>query len=284
MLLAGCGGGGITPIRTPFNKGVYHQSRGELDLAIAEYRAALAEDRTDVRARFNLAAALDEQARALRGEDPAAAAALWREAEDGYRTVLELQPDNVRAQVNLAALAAQRGDEEIARALLRDSIRQHPELALPRTALAMRLLAAGDAAAAEPLLREALRHEPLDTSANLLLARVHVQAGRTEAARTALRAVLRRNPEASAVRLELAELERRAGNRAEALALTREVLLQDDADLDAHLLAADLARADDRFETAVAHLWAARDLDRGPVRRIDYDAALRELYQALLKR
>ena len=61
LTLIGCrgGAGGVTPIRTAFNKGVYQHSQGNHEAAIAEYREALEEDETDHRARFNLAMALE---------------------------------------------------------------------------------------------------------------------------------------------------------------------------------------------------------------------------------
>src|SRR5262249_10897197 len=106
LLLAACGSGpGITPIRTAFNRGVYHHSRGQLDAAIDQYRAALDEDPGDHHARFNLAAALDEQGRAQRAAGHAdAGAATLAAAEREYRRILAADPTAVRASVNLAAL------------------------------------------------------------------------------------------------------------------------------------------------------------------------------------
>src|SRR5688572_11037701 len=115
IVLPGCGfgGNGVTPIRTPFNKGVYHYSRGRFDEAIAEFRLALDEDASDHRARFNLAAALEAKARGLaeRG-DRAAAEPLVAEAEAQYRRILEARPVDLRASVNLAAREFERGDRD----------------------------------------------------------------------------------------------------------------------------------------------------------------------------
>ncbi|MGE0705687.1 MAG: tetratricopeptide repeat protein, partial [Vicinamibacterales bacterium] len=58
-LFAGCASKGITPVHTAFNKGVYFQSTGDTDAAIAEYRSALRENPDDYRARFNLAVAIE---------------------------------------------------------------------------------------------------------------------------------------------------------------------------------------------------------------------------------
>lgn len=283
-LAAACGSGrGITPIFTPFDKGVYFHEHGDLGAAVAQYRAALLEDERDVRARFNLASALDEQARARRGDDPDAAAALLDEAAREYRRVLEHDPDNVRAEVNLAAIEADRGDLAGARARLERAIAAHPELALPRVALALRQREAGELAAAEATLRLALAAAPLDYSANLLLGRVLGEQGRIDAARQAFAAALRVEPHASSGLIALAALEAQADRTGEALALVEQVLLQDEDDLDAQLLAAELCERRGLLEVAVSHAWRARDLDRGSPPRLDHAARLRRLYELLLR-
>jgi lipopolysaccharide biosynthesis regulator YciM len=284
LAAAACGSGrGITPIRTPFDHGVYFHERGDLDAAIAWYRAALLEDERDVRARFNLASALDEAARARRGGDPQAAAALLAEAEREYRRVLDHDRANVRAEVNLAAIEADRGDAVAARARLERAITASPELALPRVALALRQRAGGDTAAAAATLRAALAVAPLDYSANLLLGRTLADQGRVDEARRSLQAARRVDPHARSGLLALAELEAAAGKDGEALALVEQVLLQDDGDLDARLLAAELCERRGLLEAAVHHAWRARDLDRDVPPRLDHAARLRRLYESLLR-
>ncbi|HEX6810562.1 MAG TPA: tetratricopeptide repeat protein [Planctomycetota bacterium] len=282
--LAACGTGrGVTPIHTPFNRGVYHHSRGELAAAIAAYRDALAEDPGDVRARFNLAAAHDQQGQEL-GEagDAEAARAAFGFAEREYRRVLQDQPGNVRAEVNLAALEHERGEVAAARTRLEAAIAANDELALPRTALALRLLAAGETDAARGQLEAALQREPTDLGANLLLGRLHAEQGRVEAARDAYRAALRSEPDDPGALLGLACVEAAADRAGEAVALVDRVLLHDGGNLEAHLLAADLHEHQGALEDAVFHCWRARDLDRRRPARRDYQARLRELYARLL--
>lgn len=284
LLAFGCGSGrGITPIRTPFNKGVYHQSRGDLEAAVAEYRRALRENPDDVPARFNLATALDEQARALQADDSATASGLRAVAEREYLEVLRREPGNVRAEVNLAALEHERGDTAAARARLQRAIAAHPDLALPATALALRQLEAGEPAAAEATLQLALRREELDVSANLLLGRLRLEQGRLDEARLLLRKVLRRESDDAGALLLLAEVESRAGRDAAALALLQQVLLADGDQLDAHLQAAALHERRGALEDAVFHLWRARALDRTRPPRLDYAARLASLYSRLLE-
>lgn len=284
LALAACGSGpGITPIRTAFNKAVYLHTSGDLQAAIDEYREALAEDPDDRRARFNLAAALDEQGRELlaAGRDAAAQQALAAAGHE-YRTVLARHPDDMRASVNLAALEYERGETGAALARLRAAIAAHPDLALPRTALALRLLQADALAEAGTLLEEALGLEPTDLGANLLLGQLSERLGRTDAARAAYQTALRRAPEDAGVLVALARLELGAGRPAEAEALLQRVLLSPGRNLEAHLLLALLNERRGSLEEAVFHLWQARALDRPQAPQVDYHARLRGLYRRLL--
>ena len=111
LFATACGHRGVTPIRSHFNQGVYHYSKGAYDAAISEYRLALEEDAGDWRARFNLAEALEARATRLElGGEPEEAEALRREAEEHYVRILADDPGNLRASVNLAARERQRGD------------------------------------------------------------------------------------------------------------------------------------------------------------------------------
>ncbi len=282
--IAACGSGpGLTPIHTAFNRGVYHHSRGELEAAIAAYREALADDPGDVRARFNLAAAHDDQGRALRAAGAAdAASAAFATAEREYHRVLEREPGNVRAEVNLAALEHERGETHAARARLAAAIAAHDELALPCTALALQLLESGDTDGARQQLEAALQREPTDLSANLLLARLHAAQGKLDLARQSCRAALRSAPHDPGALLGLAHVEAAAGRPGEAIALVEQVLLADGASLEAHRLAAQLHERSGSLEDAVFHTWRARDLELQRPPPPEYAARLRALYTRLL--
>jgi tetratricopeptide (TPR) repeat protein len=288
----GLGGGGVTPVRTPFNKGAYHYSAGNHDAAIAEYRAALAEDPDDHRARFNLALALaakaDSLERAGGAADTAAdTAALRREEEAEYRLLLSRRPEDVRAAVNLAACEHERGARDDAFARLRSAIDRHPEAAIPRIALAAHLLRERRLEDSERLLEEALKRDPASLEANMLLGDVRAARGDRDAARRAYEKALERQPADIATLLAVGRLERSSGDGAAAATWLRRVLYIDPDHLEAHLELAGVLEAAGDLEGATAHLWRARALDHGEPPAMEpraYRERLRALYAGLAAR
>lgn len=288
VALAGClgGGKGLTPVRTPFNKGVYLQGVGDLEGARAEYLEALEEDPRDHRARFNLALVherLAVDAEPTERERELAAARL------AYEQILAQRPEDLRAMVNLAAWLDDHGsaDERTeALALLERAIEQHPDAALPRAALAARLLDRDPDAIERPeaLLRRALRAERLDPAANQLLAVLLVRRGDTDEARRLLERPLARDPSDLGALRGLIEVELAADRPTDALARAEQLLLIDPLNRAAHLHAASACRALDQPEREVLHLWAVRDLAPQPGDPADDDTASRlaELYARLL--
>ena len=197
ILTVGCGlgGGGVSPVRTSFNKGVYHYSRGNLDEAIAEYRLALEENEGDRHARFNLAVALEAKARRHRQEeDSETAEKLERQAENEYRALVEENPEFLRAIVNLAACEYDLGQRDLAAARLADAIERFDGAALPLVALAtqeFRTLRDGSSpgssrgsssgAAFESVLKRidaGLDRDPASIQGNMLRGDVHAELAR----------------------------------------------------------------------------------------------------------
>ncbi len=259
LAAAGCfgGGPGITPVRTAFNRGVYHHAGGELEAAVAEYRTALADDPADDNAQFNLAVALEQRAAEL--ESGPRAAALRTEATRHYDALLSRRPGHVRAAINRAA-ADVADDPAGAEARLRALIEARPELAEPRTALAAHWLRAGRREAAVRLLRQAVARVPGDAAAQLLLGRALRAGGDLEGARAALTMARQRAAGRAPALLELARLEVDAGALDEARALLGELLLLDPDHGEAHWEMAAIAEHEGALERAVYHLWRARDL------------------------
>ena len=280
-VLAGCGG--VTPIQTHFNKGVYHHSRGALDQAIAEYREALEEDPDDFRARFNLGHALEARAAEVeRRGDRERAAALRKEAREAYETILVSHPDNVRAAANLAAMDFEAGETDRAEERLQDLIRRHPDQVIAHTALGAQRLRAGRLEEARQILEEACDVRPGNEYAWYLLGLVRRRLGETEEAREAFLNTLERDPDDVAALVALGEVELEAARPAEALSWFSSALGVDPAHYGANLGAARASMALGRWEAAVAHLWRARDHASDPREAETAAEMLPDLYRKLL--
>jgi tetratricopeptide (TPR) repeat protein len=290
-LLAGCGG--VTPIRTSFNKGVYQSSQGNHAGAVREYRAALEEEPADFRARFNLAAALEDVAAEKRraaaraeaagksseaGALKAEAEAARTEARTRYGEVLATRPDDLRSLCNLAAM----------------DLEAHPDVALPARALATRALAQGRIADARTWAERAVAADASDAESQFALGRVREAEGDLERAREAYDVALKNEPDDVATLLAIGRLERTraraaagtpAGDaaRTEALIHYRRAAMARRDVYDAHLALAELESEAGDDESAVAHLLAARRLDdvREAAERPDYEARLAALYERL---
>lgn len=279
------GGGGITPVRTPFNKGVYHYSAGNYDEAIAEYHLALDENPDDHRARFNLAMAYEAKALEL-GRDGKAELArkLAGDAEREYRTLLRLRPGALRASINLAAIEYARGEGERAKRRLAEAIRDHGDIGLPRTSLASYLLREGKAREAASVLEGALAVDPASLEANMLMGRARQALADVQGARSAYLKALERDDSDLATLLSLARLAVENREPEEALVWLQRMLFIDPDHFEAHLLLSEVFEKLGRGEEALRHLWRARDLDPGgEARGRKYRARLGALYQGLLE-
>ena len=278
--LAACGlggGGGVTPIRTPFNKGVYHYSASRWDAAIAEFRLAVDEDEDDYRARFNLAMALEAKARAMEGAaagDGQRIEELKAEAEREYNALANRRPENARVAVNLAALEYESGREAEAKARLRRVIEDHPDAVPVLTALGAHYFREVEEAASHSeaqeklgeafvLLERAVDEAPANVAANMLLGEIHVQRREPELAREAFRRALERDPSDIGTLLALARLESGQGEHAEAVIWAQRVVYVDPNHVDAHLALSTAFEAMEDSWSALFHLWQARQLDHG---------------------
>ncbi|MBI1372607.1 MAG: tetratricopeptide repeat protein [Phycisphaera sp.] len=283
LLAAGCAQKTITPVETSFNKGVYHQSKGNYDEAIAEYRSAIQDDPADYRSRFNLGTALE--ARALEHAEagrPDQAKALRAQAEAAYASVLQQQPSNVRAAVNLAALRYERGDRDGAKAQLREMIGKHADLALPRNALAAWLLRESDTSGALSLLEDAARIEPANLMTNYLLGEARWKSGDTSGALAAFDKALLRQPDDIATLMARGKLNVQINDLVAARTDFQSVLYVDPDHLQAHHNLASVLEKLGDLEGAVGHTWRARDLSDDPKQVAAYNAKLDELYRRLL--
>ena len=283
--LAACGSGGITPIQTPFNKGVYYYTRGEFDQAISEYKGALEEDPADYRARFNLGVALEAKAAVLRetgsNDD---ASALTAEAEQAYLNVLKSHKDNLRAAVNLAAIRYQRGEKEAAKQDLRSAMEANPAAPLPRTALGAHLLTEGLLEEARVVLEEASGMDEGNVSSHYLLGETLRRLGEIDDAREEFKKGLVREQEDVASLVSLGTLEMKEGQLEEARSYLEFAVDVDENHEGAHAMLARLLEQQGELEGAVRHLWRVRDLSRDPARVLAAREKIRELYGLLLQK
>jgi tetratricopeptide (TPR) repeat protein len=127
-------------------------ARGQVDAALAHYRAALEVKPDDVKALNNLGNAL-----AGRGEVDAAIAQ--------YQKALEIQPDDVDAHNNLALALAGRGQVDPAIAHFRRALEIKPDFGLAHDNLGMVLAGRGQVDAAIAQYRTALEIKPDDVQA-----------------------------------------------------------------------------------------------------------------------
>jgi tetratricopeptide (TPR) repeat protein len=295
MLAACFGGGGITPIETSFNKGVYQLSKDNYAEAEREFRDALAENPEDYRARFNLALTLELRAGQAERQGQADEARAMRDrAEEQYRLILEKRPDDLRAGVNLAAMEYERGQRDEATGRLRRLAEIHPQSPLPRTALAAHLVREAPVAdvagrqsrleEARELLTEALRHDEVSLEANMLLGNVLADLGMPDDARAAYDRALARDPSDVATLAARGRLEYDAGNPEQASVWYYRVLNVLPDHYEAHYFLWKIHRSENALVAALRHLQDAERLDfRRPdwITRPDYPGELQALYRIL---
>ncbi len=284
LALPGCGGGGITPIRTHFNKGVYLYSNGDVEQAIREYRLALDESPDDYRARFNLAIALETQAQRKHSDERARVVA---EAEQEYREVLRQRPENLRAAINLAAIEMERGDREQAMQRLERAATENPRAAEPLAAMGAHLLADDSLVEAEHSLRKALQRNSADPMANALLGECLFRLGQYEQAANSYRNAIRADAADIASLIGLGRVELARDAPAEAAGVLQRALLIDGDNCSAHLLLADALERLDDLEGAAYHLWRVRmlsDRTAPETQSEQFSEHLIALYERLIER
>ena len=137
-------------------------ARGDLETAIAHYRAALLRAPASADLHANLGAALAAQGRE-------------HEALETLEAALRLDPGHPEALVNRGVLLARRGRHDEAIAAWRAALRSDPARAAAHARLGEALAARGAREEARAHLREALRLDPADARVRHLLAVIEAQ-------------------------------------------------------------------------------------------------------------
>jgi tetratricopeptide (TPR) repeat protein len=149
------------------DRGAEARVQGLYDVALREYRAAVAADPRSAVARRSMGSIL-----AITGAEA--------EAIAEFRISLDLEPDRPDALFALGHLLARHGKTEEARSYLERAADLDPRLAEARLALGALLAAAGEWERAATRYREILTVDPTSAEARLELGKVLVQAGRVD--------------------------------------------------------------------------------------------------------
>lgn len=152
-------------------------AEGRLEVALAEYREAVAADPENPAARTNLALVLASQGERV-------------EAREQLREALRLEPSNLQAGLSLANLLAADGELESAVEAFDRTLAEHPDHPGARRGRAAALMALGDGARALADLRAVVDDTPQDGVARLRLGSVLQETGDQEGAERQYRAAL----------------------------------------------------------------------------------------------
>ena len=148
-------------------------SLGNHELAIVEYRKALAERPGQPGVHYNIARAIQSSAGAAGTED---------DAMDAYRQELRIDPSNALAAYEFGELLRKRSQLSEARDLFKQAVTHRPDFGLGRIGLGRVLRELEDPAQARPHLEAAIRIAPENEVARYQLALVYRALGDLAAA------------------------------------------------------------------------------------------------------
>lgn len=172
------------------------------------FSKAVAADPKDYAAHFNLALSYS-----LLGKDV--------EAENEYRTTLELKPHLYQAELNLGMLLLRAKQPAPSVSLLKDAAEQKPKEFRPAFYFAEALFGTGDAAGAEQAYKAALEINPTSAPAELGLGRALAKQNRLADAAPHFHKAAELDPNFKDALLELAGLEETAHQNEAAIAIYR---------------------------------------------------------------
>lgn len=229
------------------------QLDGRPEVALREYRQAVAADPENLEARQGLGATLAQQGD-LEG------------AREQLAYVLERDPENVLARYNLAGTLVRGGDLDAAVAEYRRILEQAPENADARLALAGVLQSRGEYIAAASEYRRILDVDPANAGARYQLGLALARGGDLDGALAAQRRVLELDASArerTLARVEIASILARQGRGEEALRRYDEVLEEDPRMIGALFGRANLLGAQGRYREAARGYRAVLEVDPG---------------------
>lgn len=272
--LTGCGG--VTPIKTSFNKAVYLYSAGHYEEAAAEYRLAMKEDEEDLAARYNYGLTLEQLDR------PA-------EARAQYEQILAIEPNHPRASVTLAAMEWESGDAAAAEKRLHVLIEHDSSNLFVHATLAANLVRVGRLDEAAAVIKRGLEEDSTSVDLNALLGDVNLLRGDYVAADEAYERALKRHDEDLHALVGRGEVAFETQRWPDARSWMQRALYVHPRIWRAHVTMAKVAEIENRLEDAAWHWWQARDVAHtkgGPFHKetIDYDKQLQRVYGRLLEK
>jgi Flp pilus assembly protein TadD len=179
------------------------------------------------------------------------------EAEEHFRSVIELKPDHAGARSNLGLLLVRQGKPGEALPHLEAAIELDPENVNGSVVLGDARKLTGDNAGAEASYRQALRLDPTNPLASLGLGDLKLRARDFDAAVALLSVVVNAAPGNPDVRFKLATALAAQGSTEQALEQFQATLALRPDDADAHYNAGTLLARAGRLEQAERHLAAA---------------------------
>lgn len=263
LLILGCGT--YSPLDSHYNRGVEFYDDGRLPEAIREYRLAIEDDPSNVRARFNLAVCFHDQ-----GKKADAAAE--------YGEVLKLDPGNARALVSLASIRADDGKEADALALLEQAAQADRHSAFPRSSLAAYYERKGNLDRAIEEYRASVAVEPGHATGHAGIARILSKRGAFEDAAAEYDLALAADGDDIATLIAASEAREKLGEMKAAMLLLERALVHVKDRPTLWIRLAKCYESQDRLEDAVAALWEARGVEPG---NPDVGPRLKSLYAKL---
>ncbi|MES2221257.1 MAG: tetratricopeptide repeat protein [Acidobacteriota bacterium] len=160
-----------------------HQMMARVLVREGDSAAAIKNYREAIRINPKIAALHFELAQLLWATDTVDA---QKEAVAEYKTALELNPLDEKAESELGRIAAQNGDTKEAFADYSKAVQMQPDDAVALTGLAGVLISQQQQAKALPLLERAVQLDPTSASAHFRLSTLYRNAGRTDDAKREL--------------------------------------------------------------------------------------------------
>jgi tetratricopeptide (TPR) repeat protein len=266
--LLGAGCASYSPLESHYNRGVEYYDDGRLPDAIREYRMAIEDNPTNIRAHYNLAVCNHDQGQKV-------------DAETEYDAVLRLDPENARALVSLSSLKADEGKDAEAVELLEKAAAADRHSGFPKSSLGAYYERKGELDRALEAYKASVSIEPGHVTGHAGIARILARRGAYQDAAAEYELALAIDGEDIATLLAASEAQERIGEIKSAMLLLEHALIYVKDRPALWIRLAKYYESQDRLEDAVAAIWEARGVDPG---NPEVGSRLKSLYGRLAAR